>query len=119
MADTMDEQTTPTPKIGPPKIGPIVKRLRRFANDHDGATAVVEYLGQKGARIVLIGGDGRWGDQVLAGGVEAATTACAKAGVLVRDEWERDLVTGIRTDGYEWGRMGRNRPVSAARSGER
>jgi hypothetical protein len=101
MADTVEKQTTPAPKIGP-----IVKRLRAFAKEHGGATAVVEQLGQKGARIVLIGGDGRWGDQVVAGGFEAATTACAQAEIPVKDEWERELVTGIKTDHYEWNRMG-------------
>ena len=107
MAETVEENTTPKPKIAP-----VVKRLKSFAGAHDGATAVVEYLGQKGARIVLIGGDGRWGDQVVAGGVEAALAACAEAEVLVKDEWERELVTGIKTDDYEWNRM-------AARAGRR
>jgi hypothetical protein len=101
MAETSEANTTPQPKIGP-----IVRRLRGFAGQHGGATAVVEYLGQKGARIVLIGGDGRWGDQVVASGVEAATKACAEAGVEVKDAWERELVTGIKTDDYEWRRMG-------------
>jgi len=101
MAETVEQNTTPKPKIGP-----IVKRLKGFANAHDGATAVVEYLGQKGARIVLVGGDGRWGDQVVAGGIEAAAEACAEAEIPVKDGWERDLVTGIKTDGYEWNYMG-------------
>ncbi|WP_035856846.1 hypothetical protein [Cryptosporangium arvum] len=104
MAETVEETTTPQPKIGP-----IVKRLKSFAGAHGGATAVVEYLGQKGARIVLVGDDGRWGDQVVAGGVDAARAACAEAGVTVRDEWERDLVTGIKTGSYEWDYMGGHR----------
>lgn len=101
MAETVEQTTTPQPKIGP-----IVKRLKTFAEAHGGATAVVEYLGQKGARIVLVGTDGRWGDQVVAGGVEAAGLACAEAGVPVRDEWDRELVTGITTSHYEWDYMG-------------
>jgi DNA-binding LacI/PurR family transcriptional regulator len=108
MAETVEEQTTPKPKIAA-----VVKRLRGFAKAHDGATAVVEHLGQKGARIVLVGGDGRWGDQVVAGGVEAANEACAEAGVPVKDEWERELVTGIKTGPSEWNYMG----GSAARGG--
>lgn len=100
MVDTAEANTTPKPKTGP-----IVKRLKRFTGEHGGATAVVEYLGQKGARIVLIGRDGRWGDQVVAAGPEAATAACAEAGIEVKDGWERELVTGIKTDRYEWGRM--------------
>ena len=106
MADTAEVKTTPEPKLGP-----IVKRLRRFAGGHGGATAVVENLGRKGARVVLIGADGRWGDQVVVAGFEAAVAACADAGVEVKDEWERELVTGIKTDGYEWGLMGRGRPL--------
>ncbi|MFG1924054.1 hypothetical protein [Cryptosporangium sp. NPDC048952] len=101
MAETVEETTVPQPKIGP-----IVKRLKTFASAHGGATAVVEYLGQKGARIVLVGDDGRWGDQVVAGGVEAARTACAEAEIPVRDEWERELVTAVKTDHYEWDYMG-------------
>ncbi|TQS41249.1 hypothetical protein [Cryptosporangium phraense] len=84
----------------------IVKRLQGFASSHGGATAVVEYLGQKGARVVLVGADGAWGDQVVAGGVEAATAACAEAEVTVKDEWDRDLVTGIKTGPPEWKYMG-------------
>jgi hypothetical protein len=106
MAETVEQNTTPKPKIGP-----IVKRLKKFSGAHGGATAVVEYLGQKGARIVLIGADGRWGDQVVAGGFAEAKEACAEAGVEVKDEWERELVTGIKTNGYEWGLMGRNKPL--------
>ena len=101
MAETVEDTTTPKPRIAA-----VVKRLKGFAKAHDGATAVVEYLGQKGARIVLVGGDGGWGDQVVAGGVEAATAACAEAEIPVRDEWERDLVTGIKTSRYEWDYMG-------------
>lgn len=100
MADTAEAKTTPEPQRGP-----TVKRLRRFVGDHGGATAVVENLGRKGARIVLIGQDGRWGDQVVAAGAEAATAACVEAGVVVKDEWVRELVTGIKTDSDERGRM--------------
>ena len=104
MVETVEENTTPQPKIGP-----IVKRLKSFSKTHDGATAVVEHLGQKGARIVLVGGDGRWGDQVVAGGVEAATQACAEAEIPVKDEWERERVTGIKTGPAEWKSMGGRR----------
>lgn len=101
MAETVEDTTTRKRTIAA-----VVKRVKSFANAHDGATAVVEYLGQKGARIVLVGGDGAWGDQVVAGGVEAATRACAEAAVPVRGEWERDLITGIKTSHYEWDSMG-------------
>jgi hypothetical protein len=109
MADTAEEKTTPKPKLGP-----IVKRLKSFAGAHGGATAVVENLGRKGARIVLIGADGRWGDQVVIAGFEAATAACTEAGVEVKDEWERELVNGIKTNGYEWGLMGRGKALTKA-----
>ncbi|MFI5954795.1 hypothetical protein [Cryptosporangium sp. NPDC051539] len=96
-AENVEETTAPKP---------VVKRLRAFAGAHGGATAVVEHLGRKGARIVLVGDDGAWGDQVVAEGTGPALEACAEAEVPTKDEWERELVTGIRTGPSEWNSMG-------------
>src|SRR5687768_16462002 len=58
----------------------LVAGVRSFAAGHGGATAVIEYVGRRGARIVLVGQDGAWGDQ-FAESTEVARAACAKAGV--------------------------------------
>jgi hypothetical protein len=102
----MTETTTPAPPA-------TVAALRAFAKDHGGsATAVVSYLGRRGARIVLVGADGTWGDQVVADGVDAAKAACEAAGVAVAGKWERELSEAVKTSGYEWGLMGRGRPAA-------
>ena len=43
---------------------------------HGGATAVIEYVGRRGARIVLVGEDGEWADD-FAAGTDIARAACA------------------------------------------
>jgi len=73
----------------------LVTSLKSFAANHDGATAVVEYVGRRGARIVLIGGDGAWEDQ-FASGTDVARQACASAGIPVENSWERELVAQMR-----------------------
>ena len=78
MADGSDTTlTTEQPLAGP---GGLVAGIRSFAADHGGAKAVIEYVGRRGARIVLVGEDGAWADQ-FADGTDVAREACAKAGV--------------------------------------
>jgi hypothetical protein len=127
--------------VSPVPPAAVVKALKRFAAAHGGAEALVEYLGSKGARIVLAGADGGWGDQVvravrkrppLFGGpkttgdtpaepvpdppagqaIERARAACEAAGITVKDGWEREFAGRMTTTGYEWGRMGHNHPVA-------
>ncbi|PZS11289.1 MAG: hypothetical protein DLM55_02095 [Acidimicrobiales bacterium] len=54
------------------------------------ATAVIERVGSHGARIVLIGVNGTWGDQVLPS-VAAAQRICRLAGVDVAQPWSQEL----------------------------
>jgi len=85
----------------------LVSGLRSFAAGHGGATAVIEYVGRKGARIVLVGGDGAPGDDHFAPSTEEARAACAKAGVNVDNEWERELTEQMRPSNDLWRSMGR------------
>jgi hypothetical protein len=62
---------------------------------HGGAKAVIEYVGKRGARIVLVGEDGTWADQ-FAEGTDIARRACAMAGVQVENGWERELMEQMR-----------------------
>ena len=72
-----------------------VGRLRAFVAEHPGpATAVVSYLGRSGARVVVVAGDGAFGDAIVTG-IEAGATVCAQAGIPVADGWDRELSARI------------------------
>jgi len=72
-----------------------VKRLRDFVAGHTGAgSAVINYLGRNGARIVVVADDGAFGDAVVSG-VVAAAEVCRQAGIPVADGWDRELSAKI------------------------
>jgi hypothetical protein len=105
----MSDPEDVTPREAPKAA---VRALRRFAAAHGGsAGAVVEHLGERGARVVVVGVDGAWGDQVVPS-VEEGRLACEAAGLAVQDGWDRELSGAVRTGGYEWGRMARGRPTA-------
>ncbi|MET9615922.1 hypothetical protein [Kitasatospora indigofera] len=83
----------------------IAKHLTNFAAQHGGsAEGVVEYVGRTATRIVVVGADGAWGDQVAptyAVGVRAAELA----GLTVHDSFEGELGLRVKTGAYEWKRM--------------
>lgn len=71
-----------------------VADLRAFAADRQGpATAVINYLGRNGARIVVIAGDGTFGDAIVSS-IQAAAEVCAKAGIAV-GTWDRETTARI------------------------
>ena len=102
MADGSDTTMT----VGSRVPGTLVDGIRSFAGDHGGAKAVVEYVGRRGARIVLVGDDGSWSDQ-FAQDTDVARAACAKAGVEVENEWERELLEQMRPSNDLWRSMSR------------
>jgi hypothetical protein len=72
-----------------------VGRLRAFVTAHGGpATAVIGYLGRSGARIVVVAGDGAFGDAIVSG-IEAGAAVCEQAGIPVADGWDRELSAQI------------------------
>lgn len=73
----------------------VVAGIRSFADGHGGAKAVIEYVGRRGARIVLVGSDGVWADQ-FAPSTDVARQACRAAGVEVENSWERELMERMR-----------------------
>ncbi|HEY0486586.1 MAG TPA: hypothetical protein VGD72_10085 [Mycobacteriales bacterium] len=76
----------------------LVSTLRSFASAHGGsATAVVEYVGRGRVRIVLVGADGIWGDEVV-DSVETAKAAAEAAGLTVEDSWNRELTAAVKTE---------------------
>ena len=65
-----------------------VDRVRAFSAAHPApVTAVVNHMGRRGARIVVIGADGVFGDVVVSS-MAAAERVCAEAGVTV-GTWDR------------------------------
>jgi hypothetical protein len=103
MADGSD--TTLTTEPSAPAEG-LVDSIKSFAAGHGGAKAVVEYVGRRGARIVLVGEDGTWSDQ-FAEGTDVARRACETAGVEVQNEWERELIELMRPSNDLWRSMSR------------
>ncbi|ROT29253.1 hypothetical protein [Micromonospora sp. HM5-17] len=104
MADGSD--TTRTGDVAGQTPSGLVASIKAFAAGHGGAKAVIEYVGKRGARIVLVGEDGAWADQ-FAPGTDVARQACAKAGVAVENEWERELMDQMRPSNDLWRSMAR------------
>ncbi len=102
MADGSDTTLT----LEQPASGGLVSGLRSFAGDHGGAKAVIEYVGRRGARIVLVGEDGVWADH-FAPGTDVARSACAEAGIAVENSWERELIDQMRPSNDLWRSMRR------------
>lgn len=105
MAEGSDTTLTADQDAGTAPSG-LVSGIRSFAAGHGGATAVIEYVGKRGARIVLVGSDGEWADQ-FAEGTDVARQACALAGVAVENAWERELIDQMRPSNDLWRAMGR------------
>lgn len=84
----------------------LVDGIKSFAAGHGGAKAVIEYVGRRGARIVLVGEDGTWSDQ-FAQSTETARQACQDAGVTIDNEWERELMELMRPSNDLWRSMAR------------
>ena len=86
--------------------GSVVSGIKSFAAGHGGAKAVIEYVGRRGARIVLVGEDGTWEDQFVSN-TDIARRACESAGVEVQNEWERELIDHMRPSHDLWRSMSR------------
>jgi hypothetical protein len=108
MADGDTTLLAERPEAGEAPPSGLVAGLQAFAAAHDGAKAIIEYVGRRGARIVLVGSDGAWGDQ-FAPGTDVARQACATAGVPVENAWERELTSQMRPSADLWRSMGRRR----------
>ena len=105
MADAVDTALTPDqPEVESPTD--LVAAIKTFASGHGGARAVVEYVGRRGARIVLVGEDGEWADHFTSG-TDIARAACTDAGVKVDNEWERELMDQMRPSNDLWRSMAR------------
>ncbi|MFD8481892.1 hypothetical protein [Kitasatospora sp. NPDC059673] len=83
----------------------IAKHLSSFAKQHGGsADGVVEYVGRTATRIVVVGADGTWGDQV-APTYAIGRRAAELAGLTLHEDFEGELGLKVKTGPYEWKRM--------------
>jgi hypothetical protein len=83
----------------------LAKEITAFAQQHGGsAEGQIAYVGQAGARIVLVGADGGWGD-LMAPSVETAQQATERAGITVHESFDGELAAKVKTGPYEWSRM--------------
>jgi hypothetical protein len=83
----------------------LAKQIRSFAASHGGgAQGQVSYLGQRGARIVLVGENGEWGD-LVAPTRRVAEQAVERAGITVHEKFDGAMAEKVRTGRYEWSRM--------------
>jgi hypothetical protein len=105
MAKSTVEQT---PKADPRearRVARLAKQINTFARRHGGsAEGSVAYLGQIGARIVLVGADHTWGD-LVAPSYDIARQAVERAGITVREDFDGDYAARAETGPYEWKRM--------------
>ncbi|MFH9293117.1 hypothetical protein [Streptomyces sp. NPDC017520] len=82
----------------------LAHQIGAFAKEHGGAEGQVAYLGQAGARIVLVGEDGAWGD-LVAPTYAVAENAARKSGITMHEEFDGEFALKVRTGPYEWSRM--------------
>lgn len=109
MPDTAAEPTGQQATRGQARAERRTARLARqidgFAREHGGsADATVAYLGARGARIVLVGADGNWGD-LVAPTLPMARAAAERSTATVHDDLGGELAARMRTGPYEWSRM--------------
>ena len=86
------------------KVARLAKQISAFSKEHGGAEAQVAYIGERGARIVLVGEDGGWGD-LVAPSVALAEQAVEKAGITAHESFDGEFAAKVKTGPYEWSRM--------------
>lgn len=86
------------------EVSRVAGRFRGFVSAHGGAgSAVVQYLGRPGYRIVVVAADGTFADAVVSDRARA-DAVCSDAGVEVAD-WSRELTSRIAVSAADRTRM--------------
>jgi hypothetical protein len=86
------EDTEKSEKTAPAPGAKQLKAAREFVAEHgDPSKGVVEYLGRRGARVVLVGADGAMGDVVVSG-VQTGTALVEAVDGLELAEWDSATV---------------------------
>ncbi|MEV7318678.1 hypothetical protein [Streptomyces sp. NPDC093970] len=105
MADTQQvEPDQKADKRAERKVARLARQIAAFAKAHGGAEGQVAYIGERGARIVLVGEDGGWGD-LVAPSYEIAEQAVAHSGITVHESFDGEFAAKVTTGSYEWKRM--------------
>ncbi|MEU5537182.1 hypothetical protein [Streptomyces sp. NPDC020362] len=99
MADT--QQVDPKAER---KVARLAHQISAFAKAHGGAEGQVAHIGERGARIVLVGEDGGWGD-LVAPSTEIARQAVEKSGITAHESFDGEFAAKVKTGPYEWKRM--------------
>lgn len=86
------------------RVRRLTREIHAFGRAHGGADAQIAYLGERGARIVLVGEDGAWGD-LVAPTYEMARQAVSASGATAHEAFDGELAAKVRTGPYEWSRM--------------
>ncbi|MFF5493163.1 hypothetical protein [Streptomyces aquilus] len=86
------------------KAAKLAQQITAFSKAHGGAEGQVAYIGQRGARIALVGEDGTWGN-LVAPTYEIAQKAVEKSGITVHEDFDGELAAKVKTGRYEWSRM--------------
>ncbi|MFF7792645.1 hypothetical protein [Streptomyces sp. NPDC007991] len=89
---------------GERKVARLATQIGSFSKAHGGAEGQVAYLGERGARIVLVGEDGTWGD-LVAPSYEIAEKAVEKSGITAHESFDGEFAAKVKTGRYEWSRM--------------
>ncbi|MEV5436211.1 hypothetical protein AB0K80_09295 [Streptomyces sp. NPDC052682] len=93
-----------TQQVDERKVTRLAKRISSFSKAHGGAEGQIAHLGERGARIVLVGADGGWGD-LVAPSYELAEKAVEKAGITRHETFDGEFAAKVQTGPYEWKRM--------------
>lgn len=89
----VEEATNEAAVTAPPKA---VAAVRAFVQQHGGfARAVVENLGRAGARIVLVGDDGAFGDVVLED-VASGEAVVAAIDEVTASQWDAETTGALK-----------------------
>lgn len=86
------------------KVAKLARQISAFSKAHGGAEGQVAHIGERGARIVLVGEDGGWGD-LVAPTYTIAQQAVEKSGITVHESFDGEFAAKVRTGPYEWKRM--------------
>ncbi|MEV1083635.1 hypothetical protein AB0I98_36375 [Streptomyces sp. NPDC050211] len=86
------------------KVARLAQQISTFSKAHGGAEGQIAYIGERGARIVLVGTDGGWGD-LVAPSYEIAQKAVEKSGITVHEDFDGEFAAKVTTGTYEWKRM--------------
>ncbi|HET9379749.1 MAG TPA: hypothetical protein VFP69_02810 [Streptomyces sp.] len=86
------------------RVTRLARWIDAFAREHGGAEGQIAHLGERGARIVLVGGDGGWGD-LVAPTRDLAEKAAEKAGITLHETLDGEFAARMKTGPYEWSRM--------------